>query len=84
MRYIDVQKQMKTSIDVLQEATIDDYWNMDRFDTIRIAQQKATRKIFMWEQGRLTKKQDFARLHGNANSLFLFRMSTSFDLNLFK
>ena len=27
--YIDVLRQMKTSIDVLQEVTIDDQWSMD-------------------------------------------------------
>ena len=29
LNYIDVQRQMKTSIDVLHEATIDDCWNDD-------------------------------------------------------
>ena len=27
--YIDVQRQTNTSLDVLHEATIGDYWNMD-------------------------------------------------------
>ena len=30
LNYIDVQRQTKTSIDVLHEATIHDYWNIDR------------------------------------------------------
>ena len=29
LKYIDVNRQTKTSIDVLHEATIDDYWNFD-------------------------------------------------------
>ena len=29
LNFVDVQRQTKTSLDVLQEATIDDYWNND-------------------------------------------------------
>ena len=66
MNYIDVQRQTKTSIDVLQEATSDDYWNMDgdkpqseswngvtRFPLLK----KNPPAGYVWVQGRLTKKQ---------------------------
>ena len=29
LNYIDVERQLITGIDVLREATIDDYWNID-------------------------------------------------------
>ena len=29
LKFVDVQRQTRTSLDVLQEATIDDSWNMD-------------------------------------------------------
>ena len=32
--YIDVQRQSKTSIVVLHEATIDDYWNVDGYNSL--------------------------------------------------
>ena len=57
VNYIDVQRQTKTSIDVLHEATIDDYWNVDgvmslseprsgvtRFDLLN---QKSTRRTYV-------------------------------------
>ena len=49
--HLDFQGQTKTSLDVLQEVTIDDCWNMDGgkplSDTIRAAQQKSTRRIYV-------------------------------------
>ena len=59
----------QTSIDVLHEATVDDFWNTDgdkslsepwvgvtRFELLNKIQQKD-----MWVQGRLTKEQVTAR-----------------------
>ena len=65
LHYIDVQRQTKTSLDVLQEATIDDYCNMDGdkpqsepwIGVIRFALlNKIPRAECMRVQGRLTKK----------------------------
>ena len=63
---IDVQRQTKTGIDVLHEATIDDYWNIDgdkslsepwigltRFELLN----KNPAEGHEWLQGKLTKKQ---------------------------
>ena len=65
LHYIDVQRQAKTSLDVLQEATIDDYCNMDGdksqsepwIGVIRFALlNKIPPAGRMQVQGRLTKK----------------------------
>ena len=67
---LDVQGQTKTSIDLLQETTIGDYWNIDgdkslsdawigvpRFEVLN----KDPPEGHVWVQGRLTKKQVTAR-----------------------
>ena len=68
LKYIVVQRQTKTNIDVLREATIDDYWNIDGDKSLsepcvtRFEQHnKEPPKGHMWVQGRLTKKQVTAR-----------------------
>ena len=65
------KRKTKTSVDVLHEATIDDYWNIDgdislsepwiKVTRFRIAEQKTPEGI-MWLQGRLTNKQVTRRL----------------------
>ena len=66
LNYIDFQRQAKISIDVLHEATIDDYWNVDGDKSLsdpRIGMtrfeffHKKTPEGHMWVPGRLTKKK---------------------------
>ena len=64
LNYFDVQRQTKTSIDVLHEATIDDYWKIDGDRSLSESWIRVTRFALlnknpeenMWVQGRLTKK----------------------------
>ena len=64
------ERQTKTGIAVLHEATIDDYWNVDEDKSLSEPWMGVTRfELFnknppgghMWVQGRLTKKQVPAR-----------------------
>ena len=55
--YIDVQRQSKTSIVVLHEATIDDFWNVDGYNSLSEPPEG-----LMWVQDRLTRKQFITRL----------------------
>ena len=66
MNYIDVQRQTKTSIDGLHEATINDYWNTDGNKSLSEPWIGVTRfellhrnspEGHVWGQGRLTKTQ---------------------------
>ena len=66
LNYIDVHRQVITSIDLLQDATIDNYWNVDGdkslsepwIDVTRFALlNKNPPEGYMWVLGRLTKKQ---------------------------
>ena len=65
VNYIDAQRQTQTNLDVLQEATIDDYWNMDGEKSLsepwigvtRFAQlNKMAPEGFLWVQGRMTTR----------------------------
>ena len=64
--YLDVLRQTKTSSDVFQEATIDDYWHIDGDKSLSEPWISVTRfallnknlpEGYMCVQGRLTKKQ---------------------------
>ena len=64
--FIDVQRQTKTSIDVLHAATFDDDWNTDGDKSLSEPWIGVTRfellnnnppEGHMWVQGRLTKEQ---------------------------
>ena len=73
-RYLSITlmaRKTKTSLDVLQEATIDDYWNMDGDKSLSEPWIGVTRfallnknppERYIWVLGRLTKKQVTARL----------------------
>ena len=65
LKYIVVQRQTKTRSDVLEAATIDDYWNMDGDKSLSEPWIGVTRSAllntnppegYMWIQSRLTKK----------------------------
>ena len=64
VNYIDVQRETKTSIDGLHEATIDDYWNTNGNKSLSEPWIGVTRfellhtnppEGHVWGQGRLTK-----------------------------
>ena len=66
LTYIDVQRRPTTSLDVLQEAIIDDYGHMDGDKSLSEPWIGVTRFALrnqnpaeghMWVQGRLTRKQ---------------------------
>ena len=63
---VDVQGQTKTSLDLLQEVTIDDYWKMDGDKSLSEPWIGMTRfallnnnppEGYMWVEGRLIKRQ---------------------------
>ena len=66
VNYIDVQRRTKTSIDLIHEATVDDYWNIDGDKSLSEPWISVTRfellnknppQGHLWVQGRLTKNQ---------------------------
>ena len=66
LKYIDVNRQTKTSIDVLHEATIDDYWNFDGDNSLSEPWIGVTRFVPLnqnipeggvWVPGRRTKQE---------------------------
>ena len=66
LKYIDVSRTKQTSLDVMQEKRIDDYWNIDGsrhlsdpwtgFTQFTLLEEKPPEE-FMWSGGRLTRKQ---------------------------
>ena len=66
LNFIDVERETNTSLDVPQEATIDDCWNMDGDESLSEPWIGVTRfpllsknppERYTWIQGRLTKNQ---------------------------
>ena len=74
VNYMDVQRQTKTSLDVLHVATIDDFWNMDGEKSLSELEIGVTRFALLnenppeghaWVKCRLTKKQVTSRVGHN-------------------
>ena len=70
MKYIDVTRNTHTSLDVLLEKNIDDFWNVDGKRELSDAWTGCTRFILLneipidgysWSGGRLTRKQTTSR-----------------------